>query len=64
MASSLDWRVKMLSQVAAPNQPPDSTPYLVAGYIAIFALLFLFLLFLHGKQRKLRDQAKALSESG
>lgn len=54
----------MLSQVAAPNQPPDSTPYLVAGYIAIFALLFLFLLFLHGKQRKLRDQAKSLSESG
>ena len=53
----------MLNQVSVPNQPPDSTAYAVAGYIAIFALLFLFLIFLHRKQRKLRDQVKSISTS-
>ncbi len=53
----------MFNQVSASNQPPDSTAYAIAGYIAIFALLFLFLVFLHRKQRKLRDQVKSISES-
>ena len=46
-----------------PNQPPDSTAYAVVGYIAIFTLLFLFLIFLHRIQRKLRDLVKSISES-
>ncbi len=53
----------MFTQISSPNQPPDSTPYAIAGYIAIFALLFLFLVFLHRKQRKLRDQVKSLAKS-
>jgi len=58
-----DRRVTMFTQISSPNQPPDSTPYAIAGYIAIFALLFLFLVFLHRKQRKLRDQVKSLAKS-
>ncbi len=53
----------MLIQAPMLDQPPDTTAYAVAGYIAIFLLLFLFLVFLHRQQRKLRGQVKSISES-
>ena len=53
----------MFNQVSAPNQTPDTMGYAVAGYLAIFVLLFLFLVFLQRKQRKLRGQVKSISGS-
>ncbi len=53
----------MFSQVLAQNQTPDTTAYAIAGYVAIFALLFLFLVFLQRRQRRLRDQMKSISTS-
>ncbi len=51
----------MLEQAPVGDQPPETLAYAVAGYVAIFALLFFFLAYLGRKQRSLQERLKSIS---